>query len=146
MSGSGSPAKLGSDFKVAAKPKPCRRKRTPPVSIRFSDEERAWLEKRAGSVPVSRYIKDAVLSGSGVKRKPKRQSPVKDHKALARVLSALGRSEIPRTLNYILALTEAGSSMRDMVIEQEMHWMRDDVAAMRADLLKALGLDRRDAS
>lgn len=131
MSGPGSSTSIGSTFRSSAKPKPTRKKRTPPVSIRFSDDERVWLEAQAKDQPVSRYIRDAVLSGSGVKRRSKRRMPVKDHEALARVLSLLGRSETGRMLGGILFAIELGKLELDSDAEANLRKACEDVTAMR---------------
>lgn len=140
MSDPSSSAGIGSTFRSSAKPKPVRKKRTPPVSIRFSDDERAWLEAKAKGQPVSRYVRDAVLSGSGVKRKPRRRLPVKDHEALARVLSLLGRSETGRMLGGILFAIELGKLELDGKAETDLRQACADVSAMRSALMASLDL------
>lgn len=140
MSDPRSSAGIGNTFRSSAKLKPVRKKRAPPVSIRFSDDERAWLEEQAKGLPVSRYLKDAVLSGSGVKRKPKRRMPIKDHEALARVLSLLGRSETGRMLGGILFAIELGKLELDGKAETDLRQACADVSAMRNALMAALDL------
>jgi hypothetical protein len=140
MSGPGSMVKVGAAFGAVNKPKAKRRKRTPPVSIRFSDDERAWLEGQAGGTPVSRYVKDAVLSSRAVKRKPRRRAPVKDHTALAQVLGLLGRSETGRMLGGILFALEMGQLELDDAAEADLRQACADVSAMREALMAALDM------
>lgn len=140
MSSPASTGGIGSTFRSSAKPKPVRKKRTPPVSIRFSDDEREWLEAQAKDQPVSRYVRDAVLSGSGVKRQPKRRMPVRDHEALARVLSMLGRSETGRMLGGILFAVELGKLQLDGKAETDLRQACADVCAMRSALMASLDL------
>lgn len=140
MSGSLPLETIAGDFRAAAKPQPPRKKRLPPVSVRFSADERAWLEQQAGGQPLSGYIREAVLRGSGIKRKPRKQMPVKDHEALARVLSLLGRSEIGRMLGGILLAVKMGELHLDDETEFEVRQACADITAMRCDLIVALGL------
>ena len=65
----------------AAKPKTKRKKRIPPVSVRFNADERAWLEERAAGMSLSGFIRDAVLENSKPKRRPRQQNPVQDYQA-----------------------------------------------------------------
>ena len=47
---------------AANKPSAAKSNRPAPVSVRFSEEERMALEKAAAGIPLSRYIRDRVLS------------------------------------------------------------------------------------
>ena len=52
-----SPKSITADFQAQTrKQKPDRRKRTPPVSIRFSDDERDLLSGHAGNQPLRRQL------------------------------------------------------------------------------------------
>ena len=146
MSGSVSPNTLKPSFSAAIKPALSRKKRTPPVSVRFNDDERAWLEQRAAGRPLSAVIREAVLTGSGTARTPRRRMPVKDHEALARLLSLLGRSEIGQMLGGILLAVKLGELHLDDETHESLREACSDVAAMRRDLVKALGLRAGDQS
>lgn len=110
-----------------AKPKP---KRPAPVSVRFDAEERARLERDAAGMSLGGYIKSRVFADDVPKYRTRGKAPVKDWEALGRVLGALGRSGIPDALERLAkgqdhsALTQACT----------------DIAAMRRDLVAALGL------
>ena len=146
MSGSVSSNTLKPSFSAAIKPALSRKKRTPPVSVRFSDDERAWLEQQAAGRPLSAVIREAVLAGSGTTRTPRRRMPVKDHEALARLLGLLGRSEIGQKLGGILLAVKLGELHLDDEARQNLREACSDVAAMRCDLVKALGLRAGDQS
>lgn len=65
-----------------------RSKRPTPVSLRLTVEERAQLEREAGGRSLSAHIRDCLFNGRAAPRKTKSAGSVKDHAALARVLSA----------------------------------------------------------
>lgn len=109
-----------------------------PVSIRFTPEERAQIERDAGGKSLSRYIRER-LFGSKAKGRTVR-APTKDHAALARVLSALGRSNLAREC---AALTKAAQDERVILDADSAAALRQactDIAIMRQELVKALGL------
>jgi len=144
MSGSASSNTLTPSFSAAVKPALSRKKRTPPVSVRFSDDERAWLVQQAAGRPLSAVIREAVLTGRGTTRTPRRRAPVKDHEALARLLGLLGRSEIGQKLGGILLAVKLGKLHLDDEVHESLREACSDVAAMRRDLVKALGLRTQD--
>jgi len=111
----------------AAKPKA---KRPAPVSVRFDAEERTRLERDAAGMSLGGYIKSRVFDGDAPKRKTRGKAPLKDWEALGRVLGALGRSGIPD------ALERLAKGQDDSALTQACA----DIAAMRRDLVAALGL------
>lgn len=146
MSGSLSSRVIKSTFTSSSKAKPSKQKRTPPVSIRFSDEERVLLKKRAGSQCLSAYIRHCALDGDVTPRKTRGRTPVKDHQALAHVLSALGRSELHKSLSSIIALSNEGEPLFDERVQKALWRACTDIADMRADLVTALGLHGKGLS
>ena len=146
MSGSLSSSVIKGSFTTSAKTKPSATKSAAPISIRFSAEERALLKKRAGSQCLSAYIRHHALDGDVTPRKTRGHSPVKDHQALAHVLSALGRSEIHKSLNSIIALSKEGKPPFDERVQKALWRACSDIAEMRADLVAALGLRGKEPS
>jgi len=133
--------------------KPDRRQRVKPLSVRLSAEERAVIEKAAASSPSMNAYLRAILIGAGKPPKVKTRSkaPVKDFEALARVLGALGRSGIPDALGRLVAAQErANAKSADgmltprtasaAVVDYALVQACADIAAMRRDLVAALGL------
>ena len=145
MSGSLSSRAIKGSFSSSVKAKQSKQKRTPPVSIRFSDKERELLKRRAGSQCLSAYIRHRALDGDVTPRKTRGRTPVKDHRALAHVLSALGRSELHESLNSIIALANEGESSFDERVQKALWRACSDIADMRADLVAALGLRNNEA-
>lgn len=126
-------------FNTAA-PKPKKqRKRASPISIRVSDDERAQLQALAGRKPLGTYIKDCLFKGQKPRKTPERR-PVDDFEALAKVLSALGRSDLFRNLDMLVAQAEAGTLDLTDAHVQTVLTACACVTSMRADLIQALGL------
>lgn len=129
------------DLRTAFAPQagqPRRKPKHAPVSIRFTLEERAQIERDAGEKSLSRYIRER-LFGAKAKGRSVR-APIKDHAALARVLSALGRSNLAREC---AALTKAAQDERIILDTDSAAALRQactDIAIMRQELVKALGL------
>ena len=140
MSGCGAKACLQGSFSAtAAVGAQDRQKRTPPVSIRFSDAERAALLKHANGEALGPYIKRFVLSRHSAKR-PRRKSPTKQHQAIARTLRGLGGSGVSGVLGSLILAFEEGRLMLDRDEERELRRAMAHVTAMRSDLITALGL------
>ena len=118
--------------------KPAKPKRASPISLRLNEEERALLERDAAGMSVSAYIRERLFGDAASPRKTRGKFPVKDQKALAQVLSALGRSGIARDLEALRANSAAGGL--DAAQARALERACDDVAAMRRDLVAALGL------
>jgi len=128
--------------------KPKRRKRPAPVAIRVSDEERAALEKARGDQSMNAFLRSQLLAPeTGVKLRQPRKSMVEDYELLARVLAALGRSGIPDALDRLVAAQEGRSGLlggsRSAKVDFALQQACADVAAMRRDLVTALGLKPR---
>lgn len=141
MSGSlSSSGSIASTFRTSAQArKPDRRKRTPPVSIRFSDEERARLASFAGEQPLSRYVRDFVLKGHDIAKRRK-SAPAPERKEIAQLLSALGRSELASLLRDTLAAIDDGGLLLEPDTEADLRLACAEISKMRCDLMKALGM------
>jgi hypothetical protein len=115
-------------------------KRPAPFSIRLSEEERAHLERKAGTRPLGAYIREKLLDGEETQpRKPSR-APTIDYAALAQVLGLLGKSQQIQCL-FLLALAEEKNRLT--MPEEECAALQAacaDVRDMRVLLVKALGL------
>ena len=115
-----------------------RNTRPSPVSIRFSDAERAALAARAGHRPVSTYIK-AVLFSDGAPLRHKKRTVTPDREALGRVLAALGKSNLGESLSRLTRLAETGALYCDPQTLAGLRRVADDIRAMRVMLMQALG-------
>ena len=135
---------ISAEFQVKSaqpknKKKRDRRKRVPPVSIRFSDDERALLQKHAGNERLSTYVRQYVIKAHGGKVKRNKIASA-DYQDIARLLSALGRLELAVMLRDILLACEVGRLHLQPNSEASLQQACTDVADMRRMLVKALGL------
>lgn len=111
----------------------------PPFSLRLTFEERQRLEAEAGDMPLGAFIRKRLLSDGAAQRKRKGNSPVKDKAALARVLGALGQSRLSSNLNQLAKAVNTGSLPVTPETEADLKAACREIAALRADLLRALG-------
>lgn len=112
-------------------------KRPAPLSLRLTALERKTLEKLAGGQPLGSFIKDRVFANAPLSR----PAEITDrYQMLARLLAALGESNVFGNLDRIANAVDAGDLE---VSDQE----REQIALacllvleMRDDLIRALGL------
>lgn len=126
--------------RVLDKPPMPKRKKIAPVSVRFTLDERALLEKHAGKQSLSGYIRELVLADDVKPRRSRGQKPVKDHIALATVLRALGDCNVARDLEQLEWAVEDGKLHLEPKSEALLRAACISVVEMRKDLLRALGL------
>lgn len=111
-----------------------------PFSLRFTAEERAWLGRRANGKSLAAYIREQVLGDACQPRKKASRRPSVDQKALAQALSALGKSRLSANLNQIAKAANQGALPVSPEVAAELSQACADIAAMRSDLITALGL------
>ncbi len=116
-----------------------RGKREAPFSLRLSFEERSKLLAAANGVPLGAYIKAVLFDGDLTKVRRRNINPTEDAEALGRVLSALGQSRLSSNLNQLARAVNTGTMPVHPETEAELRSACADIAAMRNDLLKALG-------
>ena len=116
-------------------------KTPPPFSLRLTFEERAKLEEAANGMPLGAYIKAALFDGDLKKVRRRGHQPVKDHQALARVLAALGSSRLSSNLNQLARAANTGTLPVHPETEADLRKACQEVMALRADLITALGLE-----
>ena len=124
-----------------------RKPRTRPFCIRLTDEEKDLLSDRAGKLPLGVYIRGMILASDEQSPRPRQRNPrtpVKDHGALARVLSALGQSRIANNLNQLAKAVNIGVLPVSPETEQDIGEACSAVSAMRNALIVALGLKTED--
>lgn len=135
-----SPNKVSSDFRAsAAKPRPKTEARKP-FCIRLSDSERARLERMAGRRPLGSYSREKLLGEAQEPRKSPKHVPKMDYVLLAKILAALGKSELASSLCLLAVAAESGSLPVTDDVAEGIKTACADVHAMRLDLMKALGL------
>lgn len=127
---------------IAGKP---RAKYPPPFSLRLTFEERAKLEEAANGTPLGAYIRSQLFNGELKPVRRRGHRPVKDHEALARVLAALGASRLSSNLNQLAYAANTGALPSDEVTQKHLNAAYEEIREMRADLMKALGLESEGA-
>jgi len=117
-------------------------KRPAPLSIRLSDEERAILLHRAGSMPVSTYVKSVALGADVPSYRMRRRTPSNDDKLLAQILMRMGSTRVANNLNQIAKHLNQGTLILDEELEVDIGQAVADVAWIRMTLARALGVER----
>ncbi|VAW36222.1 Glycosyltransferase [hydrothermal vent metagenome] len=124
----------------ASSPPPARKKNTySPFSIRFSKEERSYLEQQAGNRPLGAYIRDELLAEKAQKRRTMRKPSIEDGQ-YATLLAALGQSRLSSNLNQLSKHANTGTLDVSEDIEQQLQDACQAILAMRKALFIALGL------
>jgi len=109
-----------------------------PFSIRLTKAERARLEAEAGHTPLGQHIRARLFGTADTPRRPQR-AVLPEQQALARVLAALGRSDLLRSLQSLSHAARAGALDVPPETQAALEAACQDVRAMRGDLLRALG-------
>ncbi len=132
-------------FSQSAADRPKAAKHSPPYSIRFTDEERAQLNRDAGTLSLATYIRlnlfcDGDPSASPRKLIRKRQQPSAELAVLGHMLGGLGRSRLASNLNQLAKAANVGALPVTSDLEQELHEACEAIGQMRAELIEALGI------
>lgn len=112
----------------------CENHKSSTLSIRLTVAERAKLEAAARGAPLGRHIKDVVF------RDKRKGYGIADRQALARVLRALADSNLALDLDAVYRASVTGEIGLHDAMSATLQAACDDVAAIRRDLIKALGL------
>lgn len=129
----------GDEPKPKETPKPTD---TTTISLRVTYEEKARLEKAAGNMALSAFLRENLLGKDLKPRKSRGKHPIKDRDALGRVLGRLGRADIAFTMNSLMVACDEGRIYLSEEQSQMLRTIDDDIKAMRADLMQALGFRR----
>lgn len=132
--------------KVSEAPK--KRKGSPPVSVRLSDEEYARLRRDAGALSMAAYIRLKVFGEeeTAPRRKAytlKKTSPSSELVMIGHMLGGLGESEIAANLNDIANAARIGAMPMSPELEREVQAACDAVQDMKVRLAAALGVKVR---
>lgn len=119
--------------------------KTRPFPIRFTSEERAYLEDLAGSRPLGTYIREQLLGDRAAKRRSARKPSIDDEKA-SELLAAIGRTHISSNLNQIARSVNMGTLDVREDTDEQLQDACQAIFAMRDALFVALGLKLEDRS
>ena len=121
-----------------------KHKRATPFSIRFSDDQRARVEARAGAMPVGAYTKLLVLSEDAPHYRKRRAMPEAEQRLLAEILARLGASRSASNLNQIAKHLNQGTLVIDAELEDDLKRACAEVAWLRTTRMQALGIKDRE--
>lgn len=110
-----------------------------PLSVRFTDAEKARLADLAGGVPLGQFIRERAL-GEATEARAKVRQPLKDAEPLGRLLGLLGQSRLSSNLNQLAKAANQGSLPVTKEVEDDLRAACAQVFEIRTLLLKALGL------
>ncbi|MFT6658334.1 MAG: hypothetical protein ACJAZW_001495 [Maritalea sp.] len=133
-------ASIGSDFTNSSARPPEPKKKQPRITFRVTDEEMAKLTHSSAGMSVSAYLRDCIFGKDAAPRKVRSRVPIKDQKALGRVLFALGQTRIANNLNQIAYEAHCGSLLLDVQTDEQLNEACQHIKDMRSDLVKALGV------
>jgi hypothetical protein len=119
-------------------------KRTVPLSIRVTEEEKSWLQEMAGALAISGYIRQCLFRDTAAKRakryQKKPRQPSMDVQEVGRLLGMFGRSELARSM---LALSlAAGQGNLDVTpeVEDRIEIACEEIHIIKLALIFALGV------
>ena len=119
-----------------------KRKHPPPVSIRFTEDERAQLKREAGDTALSTYVRERVLGSNAVPRpkryRRKRREPRLDAQTVAQLLGTLGQSELGRSLLALALAAQSGALPVTPELTEKLETACNDVQEMKSALICAL--------
>lgn len=118
-------------------PKPKRKKRPPPFSLRLSEAEKARLRAEADGEPLGAYIRAKAL---GPKLERRRGNTIKDYEKLAMVLATLGQSHLASNMNQLAKAANTGTLPVTLEVVQELLEACQNIRFMREALISALGV------
>ena len=113
--------------------------RPAPVSIRFSKTELEALTGLADGLPISTYIKQVLFGADANTPRLGTRRIRADEKLLAQILARLGTYGSGPSLTILASLAEGGVFYCDEHTLAQLRLACVDVAAIRSELMKALG-------
>ena len=114
-------------------------KNPPPLSLRLTFAERQRLDKAAGPMTISAYIRERLFHTPD-QRKRNFRRPVENEDALSQLLIELGRSNLSNNLNQLARATHRGALPVPDEIQQRLDQACSDVEHMKKLVVQALGL------
>ena len=116
-----------------------------PISVRVSWEEKQAFEKLSGPMPISRYIKEAILE-EGKRPRASRKLAEPDREIIAKLLGVLGQSRLSSNINQLARAANSGSLPVNEDVIKALNEAADAILWIRDSLIQALGLksQRRD--
>ena len=119
------PALVRDFSEAAARPSKPKRKAPPPFSIRFTEAERARLERDAGALSIAAYMRLKLFAGDKpppTRRKPTRKKyvPSAELAVLGEMLGGLGKSRLASNVNQLAKAANMGALPVTPEVENEL--------------------------
>jgi len=137
-------ASLKNTFGTSVPKSQKKTKHPPPVSIRFTDEERKRLDRGRGKLSLSAYIRQKLFGDTTAPRKrqyqKKQRQPDMDAKTLARLLGTFGQSELATSMLALALAAQSGDLPVTPELSEKLNAACDDIHEMRECLIVALGI------
>ncbi|MBL1294532.1 MAG: plasmid mobilization relaxosome protein MobC [Thiotrichales bacterium] len=114
-----------------------------PFSMRFTTDERKSLELAAAGRPLAAYIRWLIFKEDMPempKRRTRGESASQDHKQLAKLLGALGKSRIASNINQLAKAANSGSLPVSKEIIKALNESVSAIKWMREALIKGMGI------
>jgi len=110
------------------------------LSVRITPDEHAALKDAAGSLTVSAYARRKLLGDKAPAKSRMTRSPKTDQVVAAKLLAALGRSELAASLSTLAKATRSGALPVTEDVEAVLLRACADVASMKSALMGVLGI------
>lgn len=114
-----------------------------PFSMRFTKDERKSLELAAAGRPLAAYIRWLIFKEDMPEMPKKRtrgETASTDHKQLAKLLGALGKSRIASNINQLAKAANSGSLPVSAEIINALNESVSAIKWMRETLIKGMGI------
>jgi len=111
--------------------------------MRFTKEERKSLELAAAGRPLAAYIRWLIFKEDMPEMPKKRsrgESASPDHKQLAKLLGALGKSRIASNINQLARAANSGSLPVNEDVLKSLFEAVHSISWMRDTLIKGMGI------
>jgi len=117
-----------------------------PVCFRVSPEERARLEREAGSMTISAFIRWLLFGDNATPRKRSVKRPIKDYRILAQLFALIKQTQAWNNLNQIARGINSNTWIVTPETEKLLQEACKAIIEIRDMLMKALGLNAGDRS
>lgn len=114
-----------------------RSARTAPLSIRFTPDEREYLERKAGRMPVGTYVRDSVLEVHvKAKRRTIGKTPGEKQELISKVFSAWTETHLPHNLGQFFLATQNSPQLFTSELCMVILGAKNDAEAIRKTLME----------
>lgn len=115
-----------------------KRPKTKPLSVRFTAEERAQLERKAGRLSLGEFVRKCVLDDSVSSHRKQQPLPRESIKILAKILAMLGRTNQAKSLATFAEAAKLGTLPLTGETEALIRKACRDIAIVKRLLMQAL--------